>query len=421
MSDPFAFLVGIVVLLVGISVSVALHEAGHFYFAKRFGLRVDRFMIGFGPTLFSRRIGETEYGVKLLPIGGFVSIGGMDPPNDADRRKLLEARIKQLEAGEVDVRSTDEQLTALDDRAYYRLPAWKRMVIMFAGPAVNLVLAMILFTIAFSGIGVSQKSLTIVEISPCVSMELVADCGSEDPLSPAAAAGLQPGDVITAIDGEPMKDFAQASTIFVSSAGEQLQLTVDRGGESVSTTVIPIAKEVDGEERGIIGIVSATERVQQPIWTGAATALENTRLMIGLIVQLPVKITETLGAVLLGEERSVDSPLSVVGMASISGQAAALDAPLLDRAAFLISLIASLNVALFAFNLIPLPPLDGGHIATAAIDGIRRWMAKLRGKGQPAPIDSRRLVPLTLFVGAMLVVTGGILVIADIVSPIQVF
>lgn len=421
MSDPFAFLVGIVVLLLGISVSVALHEAGHFYFAKRFGLRVDRFMIGFGPTLFSRRIGETEYGVKLLPIGGFVSIGGMDPPNDADRRKLLEARIKELEAGEVDVRSTDQQLTALDDRAYYRLPAWKRMVIMFAGPAVNLVLAMILFTIAFSAIGVSQKSLTIAEISPCVSTELVSECGSDDAPSPAAAAGLQPGDVITAIDGEPMKDFAEASAIFVSSAGEQLQLTVDRDGESVSTTVTPVAKEVDGEARGIIGIISATERVQQPIWTGPGTALENTRLMIGLIVQLPVKVAQTLGAVLLGEERSVDSPLSVVGMASISGQAAALDAPLLDRTAFLVSLIASLNVALFAFNLIPLPPLDGGHIAIAAIDGIRRWLAKLRGKSQPAPIDSRKLVPLTLFVGAMLVVTGGILVLADIVSPIQVF
>lgn len=421
MTEPFAFVIGVVVLLIGISISIALHEAGHFFFAKRFGLKVDKFMIGFGPTLVSKRIGETEYGVKLLPIGGFVSIGGMDPPNDSDRRKLLEARITQLEAGEVDVRSTDEQLTALDDRAYYRLPAWKRMVIMFAGPAVNLVLAIVLFTIAFSGIGVSQKNLTIEEIAPCVSAELIADCQAGDPPSPAAAAGLLPGDVITAIDGEPMEGFTQASEIFVSSAGEQLLLTVDRDGDSISTTVTPIEKNVDGEARGIIGIVSATERVQQPIWTGAATTLENTRLMAGLIVQLPIKVVDTLGAVLLGEERSVDSPLSVVGIASISGQAAALDAPLLDRTAFLISLVASLNVALFAFNLIPLPPLDGGHIAIAAIDGIRRWLAKLRGATSPAPIDSRKLLPLTLLVGAMLVVTGGILVIADIVSPIQVF
>ena len=426
-----AFLIGVVLLVVGLAVSIALHEIGHLAPAKAFGVRVGQYMIGFGPTLWSRRIGETEYGLKALPLGGYISMAGMYPPSRREGRLgggFFATMVQDARA------ANDETLEGTDGRrrAFYELSVWRRVVVMLGGPIMNLLLAIVLLTIVLSGIGLQTATTTVASVNECVlpAGSTQTECAEGDPASPAAAAGIRPGDVLVSVAGTPVSTFAEASIIIQAAPDERIPIVVDRDGEQVTLQVTPMLAErevmgADGEvmtaEVGFVGMTATVAYVPQPIWEGAQTALERTGQIAGIIWQLPAKVYQTAVDMFTGAERDPNGPLSVVGAGRLAGEVAAVDAPILNRAAAILELLAGLNIALFVFNLIPLLPLDGGHVVVALWDGIKRGWAKLFRRPPPAPVDATTLVPVTFVVVVALIVMGGVLILADIVNPVQLF
>lgn len=440
-----AFIIGVVLLVVGLAVSIALHEIGHLVPAKRFGVRVGQYMIGFGPTLWSRRYGETEYGVKAIPLGGYISMAGMYPPSP----KQLAAGQREGRAGGgffatmvQDARSAnDETLEGDDDaRTFYRLPVWKRVIIMLGGPFMNLLFAIVLFAVLFSGIGVQTATATVASLSECVIPADAGrtDCTSTDPAAPAAGAGIRPGDTLLSVDGTPVATFADAAAIIQVSADRSIPIVLERDGaqQTVMLTPARTTREVtddqgrvvtgaDGtiqtQEVGFAGISPQISHVPQPIWAGPQAAIENVGAVAGIMVQLPVRVYDTAVDLFTGSERDPNGPLSVVGAGRLAGEVAATDQPLLNRAAGIIGLLGSLNIALFVFNLIPLLPLDGGHVVVALWDGLKRTWAKLFRRPPPKPVDATKLVPVTFVVVILLIGMGAILVLADLFNPVSLF
>ena len=429
-------IIGIVVLVVGLLVSIALHEVGHMVPAKRFGVRVSEYFVGFGPTLWSRKRGETEYGVKAIPLGGFVRLVGMVPP--AERVKPVrgprwaasliadarEASVEEIEPGE-------------DHRAFYHLSWWRKIIVMFGGPVVNLVLAVLLFTVVLSTIGTPTASLTVGGVVQCVPA-VGAECAADDPASPAVQAGLEVGDTITAVDGSPVTEWTEATGLIADRPGQKITLDVDRAGQPLNLTVVPAAREVgivgdDGEvvtdasgvERtetvGYLGIYSELQPQRQPLTAGAELTGEYLRLTANVIVKLPVHVWDVSKAALGMQERSNDSIMGVVGIGRVAGEITGTQAEgygFIQKFGDMLMLLGGLNLALFAFNMIPLLPLDGGHIASALWQAIKNGWAKLRKRAKPAPVDVARMMPLAYGVFAVLLVMGAILIYADIVAPV---
>lgn len=429
------YLAGILFMLIGLGLSIGLHEVGHLVPAKLFGVRVGQYMIGFGPRLWSRRIGETEYGFKLLPLGGFISMSGMYPASKSSGaapgvfRSLIQ-----------DARSANDETIAegAEDRVFYRLPVWKRVVVMLGGPAMNLVLATVIFTVLLSGIGLQQGTTTIASVTECVvpAGSTATECTPDDPASPAAEAGIKPGDVIVSVDGQPVSTFAEATTIVQAAPGETLDMVVRRDGAEKSLRLTPIAAErtitdASGQpvlddagkpvvkEVGYVGMGAQMGYVQQPLTAGPEMAADSTARVASMIVTLPVRLWDVGVSLVTGGERDPNGPLSVVGVGRLAGEVAATDAPILNRFAFLLGLLGSLNIALFVFNLIPLLPLDGGHIVVALWDGIKRAWAKLFRRPPPAPVDATKLVPLTVVVAVLLIAMGALLLVADLFNPVN--
>jgi membrane-associated protease RseP (regulator of RpoE activity) len=449
------YIVGVLIIVVGLALSIGLHELGHLIPAKRFGVRVSQYMIGFGPTIFSRRRGETEYGFKAIPLGGYIAMAGMYPPkHDGERSRDASTGFMQTlvqdapppaiaASGMVeDAPGAVNRLGVTVDepnRSFYNLAVWKRIVIMLGGPTVNLLIGIVLYAVLLCGFGVSQASTTVGSVSQCVipASATRTECAASDPGAPAAAAGMKPGDRLVSINGTAVTSWDQATAIIRQNSGNTLAVVVDRGGNDVTLAVTPlltqryvvdpktgaVVKNADGTSEtqnvGFVGIGAATEVVQQPITAVLPTVGNNIASVAGIIVNLPQRLVAVANAAFGSGPRDPSGPVSVVGVGRLAGEIASINSvPIADRAAALIGLIASLNIALFVFNLIPLLPLDGGHVAGALWEGLRRRIAKLFKRPDPGPVDISKLLPLTL---AVVVILGGmsvLLVYADIVKPI---
>ncbi|WP_185277377.1 M50 family metallopeptidase [Leifsonia shinshuensis] len=444
MDSVLLFVLGVVIILVGVALSIALHEIGHLVPAKLFGVKVTQYMIGFGRTLFSFKRGETEYGVKAIPLGGYISMIGMFPPGK-EGGSGRNATTGFMQAMVQDARTSSAETVGEgeEDRTFYRLPVWKRIVIMFGGPFMNLLIAVVLFGVLLMGFGTAQNSLTIGTVSQCVATNAAAttqqSCTASDAKAPAAAAGIKPRDTIVSIDGTKITSWAQSTAIIRASADRPLTVVVRRDGQDVSLTMTPktttvakldangqAVKAADGStetvKAGFVGIGPVQELVPQPITSVLPAVGAQTSAVVGVVIHLPQRMVDVWNAAFGSAPRDPNGPLSLVGVGRAAGELTALDGvPVVDKVYSMIGIIASLNIALFVFNLIPLLPLDGGHIAGALWEGFRRSIAKLFKRRDPGPVDMAKLMPLTM---AVVVVLGGmslLLMYADIVKPVNLF
>lgn len=426
---------GILFMLIGLGLSIGLHEIGHLLPAKLFGVRVGQYMIGFGPRVWSRRIGETEYGFKLLPVGGFISMSGMYPSSTATgpAKGVFRALVQDARA------ANDETIAAGEEnRVFYRLPVWKRVIVMLGGPLMNLLLALLIFTILASGIGLQQGTTTIASVTECVlpAGTSQTECADGDPASPAVEAGVRPGDVLVSVDGTSVSTFAEATAVVQAAPGERLDVVVRRDGAEKTLEITPIAAEraltdASGQpllneagdpivkEVGYVGMGAQMGFVPQPLAVGPEMAAQTVGRVGSLIATLPVRLWDIGVSLVTGTERDPNGPISVVGVGRIAGEVAATDAPILNRFAVLLNLLGSLNIALFVFNLIPLLPLDGGHIVVALWEGLKRGWARLLRRPPPAPVDATRLVPLTVVVAVLMIGMGALLLLADVFNPVS--
>jgi membrane-associated protease RseP (regulator of RpoE activity) len=427
MTEFLWYVGGILFILIGIGFSIGWHELGHLIPAKLFGVKVPKYMIGFGPTLFSRTKGETEYGLKAIPLGGYITMIGMYLPKG--KRKDPQGRFADSIKAAREAHS--EFVTAADkNRMFYQLPVLKRIVIMFGGPFMNLILAVVLILTALMGIGTYVRSAEIQEISQCVPSSFTekVECQASDQIAPANAAGLRAGDLVTAVDGNKISNWDEI-TSYTESHNGTLNFTVTRGTESLQIPVIPImvnrpVAQSDGsvliKNVAYFGVVLKPERQAQSFGTAISYSANALGQTFSMIATLPVQIYKMVNNTLTGGERDANGPISLVGIGQVAGELAAnQEATLLDKLSSGLMMLASLNIALFAFNMLPLLPLDGGHIAGGIYEAIKRGLWRLFRKGDPGPADTALLMPITYLVTVLLIALSLVLIVVDLVNPLS--
>ena len=398
----FLGVAGVIAFVVALLFSVMVHEAGHFLTARRFDMKVTEFFLGFGKRIWSFTRGETEFGIKAIPAGGYCRIVGM---------------------------SVNEEMEESDrGRAFYLASAPKRLIVLGAGSFLHFVLGFLILVLLLAGVGTTAISNKVGEVVPCIISNSTgaadAKCAPDAPPSPAKAAGLMVGDEITAINGAPIKDWSNAVKKIRNSPNQELSLTIKRGSSTLTVPITPGTRILDGKKIGIIGVSNTLENrklsIYRAVTNSGTLTWDLTKSSVTSLISLPTKIPALFRQTFFHETRDATGLVGVVGVARVSAQTAS-DPKLASRekiATFLL-IIASLNIFVGLFNLLPLLPLDGGHMAIAVIDGLRR--ARARRKGSPAPpeIDVERLMPLTMAVFAILAVLSLLLLAADIFNPIN--
>ncbi|GAB2833821.1 site-2 protease family protein [Actinocorallia aurea] len=430
---------GALLFLVLLMASIAFHELGHLSFAKLFKVRVPQYMVGFGPTLKSWRRGETEYGIKWIPLGGYIRMIGMLPPRKDDPEGMLrnastgrfQMLIDSAREGSLEEVGPDDR-----DRVFYSKKWWQKLLIMFAGPAANLLLAFVFFAVLIMGFGTMQATPTVSSVAKCTIPAAEAyqadgtprECTAEETArsTPAALAGLQAGDRFVSFDGEKIDDYPELQGLIRESANKSVQAVVVRDGKEVPVTLAVTANQLPDLDEpdktvtvGFVGITPLTDRVQGSPLDVATQMGDMTTRTLEAFVNLPEKMVGVWQAAFGGEERDPEGPIGVVGASRLGGEILASENPGIEKLTWFIGLLASLNFAVGMFNLIPLLPLDGGHIAGSLWEGIKRGAARVLRRPDPGYVDVAKLLPLTYAMSLVLLVMGALLVYADLINPIR--
>ena len=391
-------IIGVIAFVVALLLSVMIHEAGHYLTAKRFGMKVTEFFVGFGQKIWSTQRGETEFGVKAIPAGGYCRIAGMTP-----REELSEADA---------------------DRAFVKAGVTQRLIVLGAGSFLHFVIGFMLLLALFSAIGVTSLTNQVERVSDCIPQTATEVCSSKSTPSPAKNAGILAGDQIISINGVEYTEWAQAVRVIRSSAGKQLDITVNRNGGLIDILVTPAFRDLDGEKIGVLGVVNKVGTVTYApipavIKAGSFT-LEILQNSLTALISLPSKIPDLINQTFGNEERDPEGLVGVVGVARVSGETAETKALTgREKIATFVLIIASLNLFVGMFNLLPLLPLDGGHMAVAIADGVRNTRAKAKGLAKPAPFDVERLTPITMVVFILMASLSLLLLTADILNPVR--
>jgi membrane-associated protease RseP (regulator of RpoE activity) len=429
------YALGILLIFVGIMLSIALHEIGHLVPAKRSGVKVTQYMVGFGPTVWSRKKGETEYGVKAIPLGGYIRMIGMFPPRAS--RGEDETHLQPTSTGLTRQLNEQRSPTGVEtiapedvDRTFYKLPVRRKVLIMMGGPTMNLIIGVCLLVGSWTLYGEPQPTTTVGAVQACVQPagQQTQQCAPSDPKTPAAAAGIQTGDRIVALDGQPVTNWTQTQSVIRASAGKQVVVTVERNGQRIDLTTVPtensLYKDANSSEIVKVGYLglTPTEQLQAvPASQIAGRLVDGLARTAAAIGNIPGKMAGVWQAAFSHQPRDPRGPIGIVGVGRIGGEIAQ-QSQLTNglKLNIILQIIATTNLALFVFNLLPLLPLDGGHVAGALYEGARRQIAKWRRKRDPGPVDVSRLLPLIYVVSSVLIAMSVLLLYADIVNPIRV-
>ncbi len=404
------FAIGIVLFALAILVSVALHECGHMWVARATGMKVRRYFVGFGPTLWSTRRGETEYGVKAVPLGGFCDIAGMTPVEDL---------------------APDET-----ERAMFKQTTWKRVAVLFAGPGMNFVICLALIYLVALVWGLPNlhpPTQAIVGETACIATEVApGKIGSCTGPGPAALAGIRPGDVVVKVGDTPVSTFDEMAAAVRKLHGT-VPVVVQRDGTPITAyvDVTPtqrfLSNGAGGQggkpEAATVGAMGVGAVRVTPTQYGVLSAIPATFAFTGdltvevgkALVAIPTKVGALVHAI-GGGQRDPETPMSVVGASIIGGDT--VDHGLWVAFWFF---LAQLNLILGAINLLPLLPFDGGHIAIAVFEKIRNLVRSARGMVAAAPVNYLKLMPATYVVLVFVVGYMLLTVTADLVNPIRLF
>lgn len=385
------FTIGAIFLLLGLLLSVALHELGHMYFARKFKVKVTDYMIGFGPAIFSKINKKgTNVGIRAIPLGGYIKMVGMFPESS----KLYEDEKKLLKNNEIE---------------FYKIHPFKKIIIMFAGPMANFILAIIFTAIALLGLGVPSPSLDIKELPKCIYYN-----NNECIEATAYKSNLKANDRIISINGKEINSWEDFTIALDENKGEEINLLVSRANKEVDIIISVLAID----DRGYIGVAPEIIYKRESLSSLYGVIVDNLFRVFKAIVGLPERMVEITKIVFTDKERDPNGPIGVVGLGRISGEIAQSPDPTHEKILMLLLLLAGLNMSLFVFNLLPLVPLDGGNAFAAIIEYIKKIYYKMSSNNKEYYLDPAKFIYITYFVAIILMSSSLLLMIADIIKPI---
>ncbi len=431
--ELLVYLGGAALFFVLVMVSIALHEVGHLVPGKLFGVKTTQYFVGFGKTLWSRRFGETEYGVKAIPLGGYVRFVGMYPPDRRRPGMVRAARTGIFQTMADNARAAEwETIRPEDDgRLFYQKKSWQKVIIMAAGPTMNLLLAFLILLGVSATYGTYRSQLTVNRVQDCIVAADATDRSCEGkPLTPAAQSGIRPGDTVLAFNGVEVSSWRDVSELIRDNLDRVAVVTVQRDGQRIDlapvhTVITGVPDRFDPSRRvaaGFFGVEPAVARERGGPVVVLGDMWEMTEQTAVALARFPAKVYSTAYNLITGKPRDVYGPMSIVGASRAAGEIAStdkLDAD--DKIATMLIVLGSVNLFVALFNFVPLLPLDGGHIAGALYEAARRALARLLRRPDPGHVDTAKMLPVAYVVGAVILVSGVVLILADIIDPIRLF